>query len=468
MCFYCHKDAETRNQQNIEFQSFENIVNLHVHWKTEHGPLKFQFIAIGVAACFHCDKVDTFQKLQKHHRLQHETEEFIVVDQQMRSNCGLCQKSIESPSKMAKHFERVHQPYSFNGVFNPICLTQNVVDSLRKLGPDGKFDKSSKLEHFQCGWCRSIKYAEVSTLEQHLKGDAFSFTCSKNCEIDTKEIEKLIRHVRIAHPSADLSLRLKNEFKDRLKRIYFRSKLLFSNGLVLFKQNVSRTSFDDFSEFTTFIERFANQKFDEHINPIRFRIPLRDDRPSSQSNSLDTENASSAKIEFFKNELSIQKRFFRDICISEVFGIDSNEDVLMEFFLELCKVIRAHISSSNVSCIKMTKMGIIITMVEYDKKKEVLRAWDGFRNADNFEARMRSFKNQFDQIDLTDLSIEAHYSHFFKPLYREAEIAKNERRINSFWFAPNGLNVRVSLKDKPVIIWTKSDLKKLTQRNNRN
>lgn len=47
-------------------------------------------------------------------------------------------------------------------------------------------------------------------------------------------------------------------------------EFLFSNGLVLSKQNVSRTDFDNFSEFIPFIARYANQKFDEFINQVKF------------------------------------------------------------------------------------------------------------------------------------------------------------------------------------------------------
>lgn len=457
VCFYCHKTAESNGQQNVDFESFDKIENMEAHRAANHGSQELQFFAIGAAACFYCDKVDSFQELQNHHRIEHENKRFVVVDQQCRSNCGLCQKSIEFPTEMEEHFKRYHQQYSFNGVFNPICFTQIEVDWLLKLGQNEKPDKFSAFERFECGWCREQKDAKTSTLERHLKSDIFSFTCSYRCKFDTKEIKDLIDHARKAHPSEDRSLRFENEFRERLKRIYFRTKLLFSNGLVMFRQNVLKTKFDDYGVFLEFTEHFAKRKFDEHLKSVT--IP-------SKIVETNTENNSPKTIDYFQNELLVQRRFYRNVCISGVFDIVNDQEILMKFFLDLCKVIKVNLGNNDVRGIHKDNSGIIVKMADFKKKKKVLTAWREAQDLKEFPNKLKSFQTSYNEVHAKYLSIEAHYSHFYKPICYEAEKARTDKQIHLFRFTKDGLTVKVNLKSKEEIIWSISDLRKLIERSN--
>lgn len=457
VCFYCHNDAKSKNKKNVEFNSFND---LQAHWSVNHGSQKFQFIAIGAAACFHCDKVqhvDSFQSLLKHHQNHHESERFTVVDQQNRSKCGLCQRYIAYPTAMMEHFKRDHQPHFYNGVFNPICFTQNEVDWLLKLGLNNNLDKSGQLEHFQCGICQKLKDTKTETLERHLETHIFDIVC-KSCKFATEDIDELISHELEAHSSKDLRSVHKIDFMERLKRIYFRTKLLFSNGLVVFKHNVLKTSFDDLSEFVPFIEHFAKQKFDEGIKSTK------NGKCTISSNSFDAENTTSEKNAYYQQELLMQQCLWKDLCVSGILGIVNDKDVLTNFILDICKVIGANITKKDISHVQNEETCIIVTMKTFPKKKEILKAWEDVQNIKEFTTKLRTF--QINGISLSELTIEMHLTEFFKPLCDVAQMAKNRKQIHKCWITNTGLNVKVKSQSKPEIVWSKADLMKLIERNN--
>lgn len=457
VCFYCHKTAASKNQRNVEFNSFDE---LQAHLTADHGSQEVKFFAIGTAACFHCDQgkiLGSFQRLMEHHRTKHETEIFVVVDQQNCQKCGLCQLYIDYPTAMVEHFKKYHHSNLLPKIFNPICFTQNEIDWLLKLRQNEDLEKLSQLENFQCGLCGKLRDTKTTHLERHLKGDKFEFSC-KNCKFETEEIDKLISHEQKVHSSKNPRSEHKNYFMDRVKRIYFRTKLLFSNGLVVFKHNVLKTSFDDSSEFMPFIERFASQKFDESMKSIK------SSKSTIQSNSFDAGIAKPDKRAFYEKQLVIQRRFKNKVCISGIFGIFNDNYILMNFFLEICKLIGATITSNDVSQIQYKKNAIIVTMVKYDMKRNILDTWEDIQNLKGFVTQMRS--SEINGIPLSDFSIEEHLTHFFKPLKCAAEKAKKDKQILSCWMSYHGLKIKVDQQKKPEIIWSILDLTKLIEQSN--
>lgn len=117
-CFYCHSQA------NFCVESFTEVYN---HHKCRHHMDAFRFIALKMAQCFICEKIDNFSNLKEHHKNSHPSEMLVVVDRHNKSKCAFCGK-IFSPSDLIFHFSS-----SYGQIYNPVCFSQTEVERLISL-----------------------------------------------------------------------------------------------------------------------------------------------------------------------------------------------------------------------------------------------------------------------------------------------------------------------------------------------
>ncbi|XP_055305029.1 uncharacterized protein LOC129569863 [Sitodiplosis mosellana] len=140
-CFYCH------NQPCFYVKKFAEVYS---HWKNSHAELPLRFVAVRMATCFYCDQVDVFSNLQGHHKHNHNTEVFVVVDRENKSKCGLCHK-ILSASEMVVHFKTQHRPSHYMHISSPVCFTQSEIDQLLSINSSKLIDAPGQIEAFICG-----------------------------------------------------------------------------------------------------------------------------------------------------------------------------------------------------------------------------------------------------------------------------------------------------------------------------
>lgn len=475
VCFHCHKNTEF---SQIEFDYFDNIGTLQVHWQSNHASNKFQFFAIGMAVCFYCDRMDSFQRLQNHHQFQHKSEVFVVVDQLNRSKCALCQNILHR-SEMVEHFKRDHS--SLNGIFNAICFTQTEIEWLLKLDPTKNNEHSAELEGFVCGYCGNSIDAKTTTLKEHLENDSFLFGCCPKCSLVTKDVNQLIHYTEVTHSTTDARIRHKYEFKARLRRIFFRTKLSFSNGLVLFKHNVLKTYLDDRNDFFPFIERFAEKKFSEK-NLSEKKVPekmipekmipekiIPEKKSVECCNSTAEESKavepntvfdSSLKMHlFYKLELSKQRSYKNNVCISGVSGMVDNISNLLSVFLDLCKAMQANIKTVDVKNIfQRNKLDLIVKLKDFEKKKEILSVWKEVQNTIPFHEKLNELMRTRPGLIFKNLSIDIDLTDYFRCLCNEAEKARIDNQILAYWITDLGLFVKIDLTTKEEIVWSKNGL----------
>lgn len=469
VCYHCHKSAEfsqKENQKAIELDFFDEIENLQAHWKTHHASKKFQFFAIGVAKCFLCDRKESFQKLRKHHNYWHKSEPFIVVDQENPSKCGLCQNIFVSRNEMLEHFKLNHENFFYAEIFSPICFTQNEIDWLLRLKPYKNLDMPSDLENIICGHCASSKESDGSVLKQHLVESDFIFSCCSKCTMVTKNINKLISYANTTHSLNDSRIRQETAFKARLKKHYFRTKLFFTNGLVLFKHNVLKTTLDDRDDFFPFIGRFAENKFSECKEQ-------EDDNESNDSIENFEENRKNATPELepydkfgsYKVKLCKQNSYKNNLCIkgvSLIDGVKNNINGLLKLFVGLCKAIDVNISINDVCHIfQRKKLDIIIKMNDFQKKIAILKAWDEHHDKNRFHNKLCMLMAQYPEFKLSNVVIRTDLTPFFKKLWKDAERLQSQEFIHSFCITKGGLLVKVNPKSKGKIVWSQYELMKL-------
>lgn len=447
------------NQKVTELILYDEFERLQEHWKMHHASKKFQFFAIGIAECFYCSRMDTFQKLQYHHDHRHQPEQFAIVDQLNRTKCGLCQNILHSTG-MAEHFKTNHDKCLFDGIFNPICFTQNEIDWLLKKNPveNVPLKTPGELEYMVCGHCKCQIDLKKTTLKQHLENDPFKYICCAECKLITDNINQLVSYSELTHRTHTANnqrIRLQSEFKARLKKHYYRTKLVFSNGLVLFKHNILNTKLDDRKEFFPFVERFAEQKFND-FNEIT------DEPKHYEEHTNDFPTPKWQKPINIGKELAIQKNYKNNICISGVDGVADDINELLKLFDGLCKAMEVNLSSIDVKTIfKRAKMDIIVKLKDFEMKREILRAWKEVHQTKPFYEKLSLLVRKHPGINLKNLSIDMDLTGNLRLIWSEAEEAKNRNRIHSFWISKDGIYVKVDFNSKETLIWSKYDLMKL-------
>lgn len=87
----------------------------------------------------------------------------------------------------------------------------------------------------------------------HVEGRAVGFHCHK-CTFDTKDMIELVKHDVSAHGCKGSFDYRCMQFKNRLKRDFLKTRVVFGNGLVVTKQNLLGTKYDDSKQFEVFID----------------------------------------------------------------------------------------------------------------------------------------------------------------------------------------------------------------------
>lgn len=410
-----------------EFKDVEN------HWKEQHQTLPFQFYACGVGACYHCDYIDSYQKLQLHHNYKHPTECLVVVDQQNKSKCGLCHKILAS-SDMKSHFKTEHhQNFSF-GINSPICFTQDEIEYLSTLN-----SAPSEIKSFMCGNCGAAENMAKMSFQQHIEGDEFKFRCTESsCNTWFKNIKELIEHEATEHALSLNKIKYVNDFNNRLKRHYLRTQIVFGNGLVLFKHNVLNTIFDDRGNFWKFKQEFAIKKINEssHEEPI-----------------FDMKNIDR------KYELRKQREFSRNLCVTGFPKL--NEDNLPQIFIYLCRLFDMNIGEDDIeSYFQRQGHDIIIKLRQRSIKGEIQKRWKKAQMG-KFAKKFPDLLNHFNISTKRQIFINicSDLTPFYKRLWALAEEARNAGKVSAYFISDDGLIVVVNRKRQ--IIWSPQDLERI-------
>lgn len=407
---------------------FKTFTEVYDHWKVIHESHSkpFRFVAIATAACFYCDTIDTFPALQYHHNHNHHSETFAVVNRHNKSNCGLCHQEIMK-SEMAKHFKERHPPQIFLCIKNPICFTQSEMDQLLTLNPSQETDEPGQMEAFCCGYCKCEKKTSEISFQQHIEQDAFQIVCTM-CKFLGNNIREMTQHEASVHNLTSDVMKHERILKERLERYFLRTRIMFSNGLVLYKHNMLNTDFDDQEEF----RRFVSQKVEEYRKPTN--------QPDDVPNKTIFER---------KQELQIQRSYRTNLFIT---GIQNNSSDLPSRFLGICEAIGLpNITRNQIEDIFRRSNGVIVKLIKCKLKEKILRNWRTAR--ENGELK-KSF---------LDVHIQNHLTPFFVNLRKYAKQAKANNYIQSFWITDDGLKVKRNATSKAVIVWSNSELLKYSK-----
>lgn len=297
-CAHC----QDVNQWIESFNGLKDVYSHWLSWHTDSTNLKpFQYFVVEYVACYHCQFIGTYHELIKHHKQTHQSNQFAIVSQSDSKKCALCPyhglgiiahfdtqhkcvlktlsvrqlRSANIPFRMdntilEKHLEkRLHKKQKCG------CCNANF-DTERELRDHhSKCHKMSKMtikefydnnnSHLICNCCRVR--VDRNLYLGHVENHAFNFKCC-HCKFSTKDMIQLVKHDKHAHGLMNTFDYRCMQFKNRLKRDYLRTRVIFGNGLVLTKQNLLTTKYDDSKQFDMFVDTLLKIKKERHRREV--------------------------------------------------------------------------------------------------------------------------------------------------------------------------------------------------------
>lgn len=250
-CTYCDPSP-------INFwHSYNTVEKVHAHWLSNHTELPvakpFQFYAIELLACAYCKCSGTFKYIKTHHQKNHENMPFIVMRQRNAEQCAMC---LYHGPDLINHFQRTHTAFASSDdiVFNPICFTPEFLAEMLQ---------NNIHQRFQCGHCGDTFETDHETrwhcCEKHgnlkhwqvvQQQSVPNYILHVICSICGAEIQSndLLNHMVTESQASGHGI-------DQLYIDYMKLKVVFANGLTVFKQNVACSAYDDSNQI---VQLFQN------------------------------------------------------------------------------------------------------------------------------------------------------------------------------------------------------------------
>lgn len=287
MLFYCTFCETSDGIKSIGNSTIEGV---YEHWKQQHRPFDskpFQFYVTEFVACNYCNVMSTFQGLKQHVVEQHPGKAFVPIKAfEDEKQCALCEYNFDD---LAEHYRTMHSLENQSNVFNPIKLTDENLQNLLRIWVHQKiicehcnevFDtreqyrthhnnEHTKLERNSRAFFDkdSIQLVgdcchtpiDPSSFYDHLEDHEFALNC-KLCPFSSIHPFHFMRHKVEVHEDQESLADLYHNF---LRLRYWRSELIFGNGLILNKFNTQGTDFDYTKNFEAFVSRLVTDKIRE-------------------------------------------------------------------------------------------------------------------------------------------------------------------------------------------------------------
>ncbi|XP_055310904.1 uncharacterized protein LOC129573821 [Sitodiplosis mosellana] len=522
-CLHCLKSKEIN-----DFYS-DDIDLVYGHWLSAHTDLPkaepFQFYVTQLVACHYCDVVGSFSEVIEHQQKVHPTNVLIIANQSNREQCALCNRVGE----LDDHFERAHKVILSKHSLNPFRVTDDILKEVLSIGIHKKcqcghcktiFDTFHELEHhnsmehsdlviisnevvdkkrvnIHCEECNVM--ADQEEYFKHLEEHSFQFKCSE-CRFQTNVLVELMAHDARAHKSKVVKVR-SEEFTNHLKDVHSKSKMIFSNGLVLSIFNLKGTKYDNSSKFAqvlkTLEERVdglvrkrtetvsrdmvhgkdndrsvengrnkeessdsgsSDSDTDTDTDTDSDTFSMSSDTSTSTSLSLSSSDSSIAShTPLSKSELQAELRKQNELVNNlSITGIPClrNEN-LLRIFDRICMRINAPVTQRDVLKIFRTSgpnQPIIVKLKTWTAKANIKRS---FKHKDLWSSEIVSLP---ERMTSTRLFVNLHTTRFYGKMAQIAKYYKKTGIITSYYLCENGLLVRSQDDDKDHQILSKQEL----------
>lgn len=286
---------------NHWIETFNAPKDVYAHWLSCHteppNTKQFRYFMVEYAACYYCKMTGTYHELIKHHKNSHLSDQFVIVNQNDVKKCALC---TYSGLGMIEHFHTMHKLVlktlsrrNLRSVYTPLQLSDTMLNELleskvhiRQICGYCKMDFETErdIRHHHntihttqkmlikeiytnyivqliCGVCH-IK-VDRSLFLRHIETHARDWMCHK-CNFTTIDMCQMANHDQ-THKSGDTFKHRCIQLRNRLKRVFLKTEMFFGNGIVLTKQNLLNTKYDDSKHFDDFLDALLVVKENRYI-----------------------------------------------------------------------------------------------------------------------------------------------------------------------------------------------------------
>lgn len=294
-CLYCTK-----------YEPFGSVQLVNNHWWTKHStesPKPFRFFVSEMMKCFYCHETNSAMNIKQHHHDFHSDDiPLVAIAGDNQFQCAFCEYvGIE----LIEHFRATHSDVIGTPAFNPTKLSDDAMSDLLKIDIH---------KQFQCKWCELVfdtgiqirkhildKHTFCPTPQQtnwiqpvssdtkninhicggcnqeitsdkcfvHLATHLSKYEClGARCAFTGESMKEMLNHNKKVHGTNRSASNRVTKIIDQSAEIYFKTKIIFGNGLVLEKFNLMDTEFDDSASYSDFIKNIRNKQF----NDLKIRL----------------------------------------------------------------------------------------------------------------------------------------------------------------------------------------------------
>lgn len=295
-CAHCHHEYNGSHQ-------YDTVDKVYEHWQQRHNNeenfLPFRYHAVDMVTCYHCDFIGVYQGVKDHHAAEHPDKPFIVVSLSDADKCALCAFITVD---MVAHFAERHKISVHANDFNPTAMTDRCLEELLHTNHCMRFKcsgcsryfnaESQVLSHIEqhhpgsAVYSSPVQYRDIQSiimpccdqteiqynnLLKHIRSHEREYKCPE-CEFTVNNMFEVYEHYNASH-SAMPPMDLAAHVKQLLEADYLATRVIFGTGLVVTKQNLLNTRYDDSHEFDEFLDSFiqikqelVNNSNDEEVN----------------------------------------------------------------------------------------------------------------------------------------------------------------------------------------------------------
>lgn len=258
-CFHCPDGDE-----------YETVQKVYNHWWTSHSGLEtkesFRYFASESAECYFCGERVSFMNVRQHQADFHTLQIPIVLVSQLNIyECAICDYV---GNERVAHFQSNHNHFVKTQVLQPFKLTNDALNRILGI---------SVHKRLKCMQCDQI-YDTGSEMRNHFNKDHQRVVLLKSVEVEDRRIIDHVICGECGHESkdheylghlaehffgkCDSSITDKRDVEEIQAKLndsneaYFKSKAVFSNGLVMEKFNLIGTEFDDHDKYEKYMEKY--------------------------------------------------------------------------------------------------------------------------------------------------------------------------------------------------------------------
>lgn len=305
---------------------------------TKHSSIeKLKVIGSFVFGCFHCNNANIWNEnlndIFDHCKASHSNDNislflFHIIYQK---------KSLSTESSKLNVTLTNFQLKRLLSIENPLKQCQ----SDRDLEKRGK--SKNHVEYLLCGEC-DIKLNENDYLK-HIERHANKLKAKKN----------------------------ENDLKMHLKLISSKTKVVFSNGLVLTKMNLSTTDLGDDKKIDRFIDTLLKIKMEKTENACSSSSAIKIDSKRESKSLVSSTSTSNSSLELL-SELEKQRQRINSMSIIGMSQSQTRNETLQEIFLRICQKLQIDIDfeADILEIFRASPKVVGVKFTDVKKKEEIL------------------------------------------------------------------------------------------------